>query len=73
MTKLEQVKQAYATGNYKDALRIAAKFPQLGDERKAITLANECFSNPRFYKQVGVNIDQAIADGVKTLGAKYGF
>ncbi|RIZ67076.1 MAG: hypothetical protein D0531_01160 [Methylococcales bacterium] len=73
MTKLEQVKQAYATGNYKDALRIAAKFPQLGNERKAITLANECFSNPRFYKQVGVNIDQAIADGVKTLGAKYGF
>ena len=73
MTKLEQVKQAYATGNYKDALKIAAKFPQLGNERKAITLANECFSNPRFYKQVGVNIDQAIADGVKTLGAKYGF
>jgi len=73
MTKLEQVKQAYANGNYKDALRIAAKFPQLGDERKAITLANECFSNPRFYQQVGVNIDQAIADGVKCLGAKYGF
>ena len=73
MTKLEQVQQAYKNGNYKDALRIAAKFPQLGNERKAITLANECFSNPRFYKQVGVNIDQAIADGVKTLGAKYGF
>jgi hypothetical protein len=73
MTKLEQVKQAYANGNYKDALRIAAKFPQLGDERKAITLASECFSNPRFYQQVGVNIDQTINDGVKALAGKYGF
>jgi hypothetical protein len=73
MTKLEQVKQAYANGNYKNALRIAAKFPQLGDERKAITLASECFTNPRFYQQVGVNIDQAINDGVKALAGKYGF
>lgn len=73
MTKLKQVEQAYATGNYKDALRIAAKFPQLGNERKAITLASECFTNPRFYQQVGVNIDQAINDGVKALAGKYGF
>jgi len=73
MTKLKQVEQAYANGNYKDALRIAAKFPQLGDERKAITLASECFTNPRFYQQVGVNIDQAINDGVKALAGKYGF
>ena len=72
-TKLSKVKTAYLSGNYNEALRIAAKFPDLGEHRKQITLAAECLTNPRFYKQLGINIDQAINDGIIALAIRYQF
>lgn len=71
-TKLSQVKAAYITGNYQQALSIAAKFPNLGAERKAITLAAECYTNPRFYSQL-VDIEQSKANGLQALVLRYGF
>jgi hypothetical protein len=71
-TKLSQVKAAYTTGDYKKALCIAAKFSDLGAERKAITLAAECFTNPRFYSQL-VDIEQSKNNGIQALALRYGF
>jgi len=72
-TKLSQVQAAYLSGNFRKALQIAAKFPDLGSHRAAITRAHECFTNPRFYMQLGYDIDQSIAAGVKALADRYSF
>lgn len=71
-TKLSQVKIAFESGDYQKALKIAAKFSDLGKHRKQITLAAECFTNPRFYCQL-VDIEQAKIDGIKALTIRYGF
>jgi len=71
-TKLSQVSAAYTAGDYRRALSIAAKFSDLGEHRKAITLASECFTNPRFYCQM-VDVEQSKADGIHALAIRYGF
>lgn len=71
-TKLSQVKSAYMNGDYQTALRIAAKFSDLGTHRKAITLAAECYTNPRFYSQL-VDIEKSITQGIQALAIRYHF
>lgn len=71
-TKLSLVKEAYTNGDYQTALRIAAKFADLGTHRKAITLAAECYTNPRFYSQL-VDIEASKAQGIQALALRYHF
>lgn len=71
-TKLSQVKAAYQAKDYQTALRIAAKFADLGAHRKAITLAAECYTNPRFYCQL-VDIESSKTAGIEALALRYRF
>jgi len=71
-TKLSKVKTAYLNGEYQKALSIAAKFADLGAHKKAITVAHECFTNPRFYCQIR-DIEQSKKDGILALALRYGF
>jgi len=70
-TKLATLKRAFAAGNHADALRIAARFPRLGDETAAITRAWAAFSNPTFYRQLGHDPALLIATGIDALRDKY--
>ena len=70
MTKLEQAKQAY-TVSKETALKMVAKFPQLGKEKDAIKLAVDCLNNPAFYRQLGKNVEQCITDGIRAMETKY--
>jgi len=70
-TKLAALKTAFAAGDQMGALRIAAKFPRLGDEATAITRAWAAYSNPEFYRQIGQDPDALIAVGVDALRDKY--
>jgi len=72
-TKLSQVKQAFESGDFSKAIRIAAKFHDLGDQRNAILDANLAMTNPRWMAAIGKDIDQAIALGIEALRIRYAF
>lgn len=71
-TKLSQVKEAVSAGDWNLALRIAAKFPQLGEHKKAIVTAHECLVHPGFYKQLGKDEAALIEAGKAALCERYG-
>ena len=70
-TKLSKLRGFYAVGDMHGALRIAAKFPDLGPERGAILTAWGAIQNPRMYEQMGNDPQALVAVGVAALRAKY--
>jgi hypothetical protein len=71
-TKLNTLKTAYAAGDIKAALRIAARFPDLGDHAADITRAHEALSNPsNLHEQMGKDRNALIEAGVNALRARY--
>lgn len=70
-TKLSKLKNLYRQGDFRGALRIAAKFPDLGKERDDILKAHESFHSPSFYKQLGYNIEELQAKGKAALEKRY--
>ena len=72
-TKLDILKDAFNAGDHAKAIRIAAKFPDLGKERAAILDAHTAITNPRWVVGLGMSVDKCIADGVEALRTRYGF
>jgi hypothetical protein len=72
-TKLSQVKKAYQAGDFNTAIRIAAKFHDLGIHRNAILDAYLAITNPRWMIGLGKDIEQAIAAGIDALRIRYSF
>lgn len=72
-TKLSQVKQAFEANDFTKAIRIAAKFHDLGDQRNAILDAHLAITNPRWMVGLGKDIEQSINAGIKALALRYKF
>lgn len=72
-TKLSQVKQAFESGDFSKAIRIAAKFPDLGAQRNAILDAHLAITNPRWMLGLGKDIEQFIDAGIQALALRYKF
>jgi|688.fasta_scaffold129106_3 hypothetical protein len=72
-TKLSKVEKAYKAGNYHEAIRIAAKFPQLGTHKEAITRAWAAIQSPEFYESLGQSPESLIKDGIFALAERYSF
>lgn len=72
-TKLSKVKEAFDKHDFKKALALAAKFPDLGEQRTAIKRAHESYHSANFYKQLGHDIPQLRIDGIKALAERYGW
>lgn len=70
-TKLNKIRSLAAIGDWKAALRIAARFADLGEHRVAIVRAHEVSHSPAFYSQLGINPEQAFAAGIEALRARY--
>ena len=70
-TKLSTLETAFFAGDFKKAIAIAAKFPRLGEHRNAILDAHMAFTNPRFLRQVGRDVDACIEAGKSALIAAY--
>ena len=70
-TKLDKLKSCATEGDWRGALRIAARFPQLGAERGAILDAHMAFTNPRFLSQLGKEPAATLDAGIAALRAKY--
>ena len=70
-TKLSKLKALAAVGDWQAALRIAARFPHLGDHKAAIKRAHEAFENGHFYRQIGKDPEALIAEGIAALRSRY--
>ena len=67
--KSDKVRRLVADGDFKGALRIAKDF-RLGitkEQSSTMTRAYECMVPGRFYQQLGYDLDEKIAEGMKIL------
>ena len=71
--KSDAVRRLVAAGEYKAALRIAKDF-RLGiskEQRSLMARAYECMVHPAFYTSIGIDLSQAIQEGISVVTALY--
>jgi hypothetical protein len=71
-TKLARLQALMARGDWHGALRIAARFPRLGEHRVAIQRAWAAIVNPRLYEGMGYDLEAVKQDGIRALKERYG-
>lgn len=72
--KSDKVRRLVADDDVKGALRLAKDF-RLGitlDQRNSMKDAYECMVHPSMYKQLRIDIDKKIIDGLEVLTKLYG-
>ncbi len=72
--KSDKVRQLVSAGDFKAALRIAKDF-RLGitkAQSDAMRLAYECMVHGDFYRQLGYDLQQKVAEGLEVLNGLYG-
>ena len=72
-TKLSKVRKAMAESRWGDAILMAAKFADLGNEAAEIMKAREGLLRPRFQRQIGRDPDILIEAGCAALRRRYGY
>ena len=71
-TKMDQLGVAAFAQDWPAALRIAARFPRLGDDATTIRRANDCLSGRAgFYRQIGRFPDMLVAEGIDSLRRRW--
>lgn len=70
--KLDFVLKAMRAGDWEKAISLAAKFTNLGCEKRTIMQANEAIKRPDFQRQLGRCPAQLIALGQMALVRRYG-
>ena len=71
--KSDMVRRLVAAGEYKKALCIAKDF-RLGiskEQRSLMTRAYECLVHPALYTSIGIDLSQAIQDGISVVNSLY--
>lgn len=71
--KTDIVREAVAAGDMKKALSIAKDF-RLGiskEQRSLMARAYECMVHPAFYTSIGIDLYQAIQEGISVVTALY--
>ena len=71
-TKISKLKQLMADGDHHKALKLAASWARLGVHKDAIQRGWAAMSNPRFYRQIGLNPDKLVAVGLQAICERYG-
>jgi hypothetical protein len=69
--KLDAVLDAMRAGQWCIAIKLAAKFPRLGNEARAIMQAHEALTRPDFQRQLGRDPAQLIEAGKAALLRRY--
>jgi len=70
--KIEQLRAFMSAGDWRSAIKLAASFPQLGEEKAAISRAWEAIARPEFQRAIGKDPDALISAGVESLRRRYG-
>lgn len=71
ISKQQQILNALEEGDDREALRIAASFPHLGEHKEAITRGWAACTRAEFYRQIGQDPVELIALGVAAVRARY--
>lgn len=69
--KIDLLRNYAENKQWYEALKIASKFPRLGNEKVAIVRAYECIVHPQFYLSLGYNLDEQIDLGITALCKRY--
>jgi len=70
-TALEKLKDLWAAGERRKALKLAAAWPRLGVHKNAIQQGWAATSNPKFYLQLGKDPEVLYYRGLAALAAAY--
>ena len=71
MTKLSRLLGLMERGEWKKALSLAAKFPQLGNHKDAIVRGHEACVRPDFYRQMDRDPNVLMIIGIVALKKRY--
>lgn len=69
--KIDVLRGYMAAERWKDALRLANTFGQLGAEKVAITKGWAALTRPEFYRSIGKDPDALVAAGIAALKRRY--
>ncbi len=61
-----------AAGEYRQALKLAATWQELGEHKERITRGWAAILNPAMYRQMGEEPDAFVEDGIAALRERYG-
>lgn len=70
-TKIAALRALMAAEAWDDALRFAARFPQLGDERQAIQRGAQAVLRPEFVRQLRRDPTSDRREGIDALRRRY--
>lgn len=70
-TKISILREHMDAGDWRGAIRIAARFPRLGEYRGPILDAQMAYTNPRFALQIGKDPEVLISNGIAALISAY--
>lgn len=70
-TKLAKLKALWAAGDKAVALKLAAKFPRLGEFDAIIRRGHAALTRPDFYRELGHDVDALVAAAYAALAERY--
>jgi len=70
-SKQTRILAALANNDAREALRLAASFPHLGEQKEAITRGWAALQRPDFYREIGKDPEALVALGVAAVRARY--
>jgi hypothetical protein len=71
-TKLAAIRRHLEAGETIEALKIAARFPRLGEHKERITRAWAAHSHPDTYADMGYDPAALVADGIAAIRERFG-
>jgi hypothetical protein len=71
-TKTSIIQAHMAAGDWRNAIRVAARLPRLDRHRRAILDAQGAYENPGFYAQIGKDAATLIEAGAAALRERFG-
>jgi hypothetical protein len=69
--RAEEVRRLARAGDWRAALKIAAAFPYLGRHKVAIERGWQAYARPEFCREVGLDPDRLVAEGIAALRERY--
>lgn len=70
-SKASIIREYMAAGQWAEAIRLAASFPRLDRHRDAILDARSAYTNPRFLRQIGKDVEALKAAGHAALQERF--
>ena len=71
MAKIHELRSMMESGDWHGALRMASRFPRLGDHDEQIRLGWSALTNAGFYRQIGKDPDALVQAGIRALMERY--